>query len=189
MTKKETASRADEFKRPQAEAPETQEQGGTSESQQIIKTLEDRVAALTTQLEASEKESLLLVADMKNEAQRAAKHAKQQELFATQKLMVDLLPALDALEAALNAAGEQLTLESLLKGCEMTHAQILSILAAKGLEKINPEPLSPFDPESHEAIQMLHDPEAPSGVVLATYQAGYRLSGRVIRTAKVSVNA
>ena len=96
-----------------------------------------------------------------------------------------LLPVVDNLERALEAAGEESALRS---GVEMVLRQTLDTLAKLGVETIDPMG-QPFDAELHNAVMQGSAEEGEPGTVCQVLQKGYRLGGRVIRHAMVKVVA
>ena len=96
-----------------------------------------------------------------------------------------LLPVVDNLERALEAAGEESALRS---GVEMVLRQTLDTLAKLGVETIDPMG-QPFDAELHNAVMQGSAEEGEPGTVCMVLQKGYRLGARVIRHAMVKVVA
>ena len=96
-----------------------------------------------------------------------------------------LLPVVDNLERALDAAGEESALRS---GVEMVLRQTLETLTKMGVETIDPMG-QPFDAELHNAVMQGSAEEGEPGTVCQVLQKGYRLGGRVIRHAMVKVVA
>ena len=96
-----------------------------------------------------------------------------------------LLPVVDNLERALDAAGEESALRS---GVEMVLRQTLETLTKMGVETIDPMG-QPFDAELHNAVMQGTAEEGEPGTVCQVLQKGYRLGGRVIRHAMVKVVA
>lgn len=97
-----------------------------------------------------------------------------------------LLPVVDNLERAMDAAQTHGDGEGLKAGVEMTLKQMLDILSKKGLSEI-PALGEPFDPEVHNAVMRVEEGEP--GTVLEVFEKGYRLKDRVIRYAMVKVAA
>ncbi len=101
------------------------------------------------------------------------------------KLAKELLPALDNLDRALEAADQQ---DPLLEGVRLVRAELSAALARVGIESFDPAG-EPFDPAHHEAMAQQPVEGADSGTVVEVYQPGYRLNGTVIRPARVVVAA
>jgi molecular chaperone GrpE len=112
---------------------------------------------------------------------------REQESFAAranEALLREVLPVLDDLERALEAAElhEEAKLED---GVRLVHRSLLDILRRQGLELIETE--GAFDPHVHEALLAQPAGEAEPGAVLQVLQKGYRLGERVLRPARVVV--
>jgi molecular chaperone GrpE len=127
---------------------------------------------------------LRLAADFDNYRKRVARD--QAELFsrANERLLNELLPVLDDLERALEAASqhEEAKLE---EGVELVHRSLSGLLARHGLTEIETE--GAFDPHVHEALLAQPADGAEEGSVLQVLQKGYRLGDRVLRPARVIV--
>ena len=117
-------------------------------------------------------------ADFENFRKRAARDAALAQDRGVAKLAKELLPAVDNLDRALQAAeaggngdGGDATLAS---GIKLVHADVIAALARVGIEPFSPQG-EPFDPQHHEAIAQHPVEGAPSGTVVEVYQRGYRL--------------
>ena len=130
-------------------------------------------------------------ADFENYRKRVARDSAVAELRGIAKLAKELLPGLDSLERALEAA-EATGADSgakLAEGVRLVQAELNAALARVGLEQYSPRG-ERFDPELHEAMaQQPGGDDAESGTILEVYQPGYRLDGNVIRPARVVVAA
>lgn len=130
-------------------------------------------------------------AEIDNVRKRTARELAEGLKYANERLVKELLPVLDNLERALvavdAAAGTGEGTAALRDGVSLTHAQLLGVLTKFGVEPI--EALGrPFDPGVHEAIQHVES-DQPAGTVVAEYQRGYLLNGRLVRPAMVGVAA
>jgi len=98
----------------------------------------------------------------------------------------ELLPVLDDLERALDAAEEheEAKLED---GVRLVHRSLVGALRKEGLAEIETD--GAFDPHVHEALLSQPDDEKESGQILDVLQKGYRLGDRVLRPARVVVVA
>ncbi len=126
-------------------------------------------------------------ADFENFRKRVAREARAAQDRGAATLARELLPALDNLDRALEAADEG---DPLLDGVRLVRAELAAGLARAGIESFSPIG-EVFDPAVHEA--MATAPQEPdgieSGVVVEVYQLGYRLGDTVIRPARVVVAA
>ncbi len=122
-------------------------------------------------------------ADFENYRKRMAREnaaAKDRGVTAVAK---ELLPALDHLEHALNAAQGH---EDVVKGFALVYDEIVAALGRVGIEAFSPQG-EPFDPNEHEAMAAHPSEDHESGTVIEVYQRGYRLNGAILRPARVVV--
>jgi len=131
-----------------------------------------------------------LQADWDNFRRRTAQERLDERARAAEKLVTNLLPAIDDLERACTHAEETQAdneqLQQFVDGIQAVHAKILGILAREGVEPIQAAD-APFDPLQHQAVGRVEDAEAYDETVRDVYQAGYTMAGRVIRPAMVTV--
>jgi len=127
---------------------------------------------------------LRLAADFENYKKRAARERDEYVTFANERLIKELLPVLDDLERALQAAveHEEAKLE---EGVELVHRSLASLLERNGVKEISTE--GKFDPHVHEAL-LSQPSEAEQGTVIDVMQKGYTIGDRVVRPARVIVS-
>ncbi len=127
-------------------------------------------------------------ADFENYRKRAVREAAAAQERGVAKLALELLPAVDNLDRALQAADidENDHDETLVAGIRLVHADVIAALARAGIEGYSPEG-EPFDPEHHEAVAQLAVPGAEPGTIVEVYQRGYRRGDAVLRPARVVV--
>jgi molecular chaperone GrpE len=126
-------------------------------------------------------------ADFENFRRRAARDAAAAGARAKAGLVRELLPVLDNLERALDAAGEGAD-EGLAQGVKMVHSELVAALERNGVAAFVPTG-EPFDPTFHEAISTRPADGSEPGVVLEVVEKGYRLEDAVLRPARVVVSA
>jgi molecular chaperone GrpE len=126
-----------------------------------------------------------VAADFDNYRKRVARDQQALVARAHAGLVEAILPVLDDLGRALEAAGqhEEAKLED---GVRFVHRQLLGVLTKEGLEEIPTD--IPFDPHVHEALAAIPS-EAEEGTILEVVQRGYLLGDRVLRPARVVVAA
>ncbi len=129
-------------------------------------------------------EALRERAELDNQRKRLARDVDMARKFANERLLSELLPVLDSLDAGLNAAGEDAS--ALRTGLEMTMKQLLKVASDNGLSVIDPIGQA-FDPDQHQAISQAEQPGVAPGSVLQVFQKGYLLNGRLLRPALVVV--
>jgi len=123
-------------------------------------------------------------AETENLRKRAQADIASAHKYGVENLAEALLPVHDSLEAAL--AVENVTLESLKSGVELTLKQLNAVFEKASLREINPVN-ERFDPHKHQAMTMVARPGEPNQVV-EVMQKGYLLHDRVIRPALVTVS-
>jgi molecular chaperone GrpE len=132
---------------------------------------------------------LRVSADLENFRRRTVREKDELRLYAGTRVLEDLLPALDNLSLALNAARQPgADLKSLAGGVDMVLQQLKSALSNHGLKEINPIG-QPFDPHQHEAISHQPDAKIPAESVLTVVRTGFSLNGRLLRPAAVVVSS
>jgi molecular chaperone GrpE len=127
-------------------------------------------------------------ADFDNFRKRAARDAAAAADRGTARLAKELLPALDHLELALQAAEQDAAAQEFAKGFRLVQGELAKALGRVGIESYSPRG-ERFDPAEHEAMAQHPVEGAESGSVVEVYQPGYRLNGMVLRPARVVVAA
>ena len=125
-------------------------------------------------------------ADFDNYRKRAARDIAVAGTRAKAGLARELLPAIDNLERAVEASGEQE--QGLAQGVRLVHDELIAALGRGGLERFDPSG-ERFDPEHHEAIATRPQEGVEAGVVLDVAEKGYRTPDTVVRPARVVVSA
>ena len=123
-------------------------------------------------------------ADFENYRKRAAREQERLVAHAHERLVRELLPILDDLERALEAA-ERHEEAQLVEGVKLVEQSLRTALRKEGLAEIATD--GAFDPHVHEALLIQPSDSAESGAVLEVVQRGYRVGDRVVRPAKVIV--
>ncbi len=125
-------------------------------------------------------------AELENVRKRTARELAEGLKYANEQIISELLPVVDNLERALAAVTEESgPVVALRDGVALTLNQFLGVLKRFGVVPV--EALGrPFDPNLHEAMAQVES-EQPAGTVVAEYQRGYLLNGRLIRPARVGV--
>ena len=138
---------------------------------------------------AEEKDrALRTVAEMENLRRRTALDVEKAHKFALEKFVTELLPVLDNLERTLQVADKNNeAVKPLLEGVELTLKSMANSVAKFGVIAIDPQGQL-FDPNQHQAMSMIENPDLAPNTVIAVMQKGYELNGRVIRPAMVMVS-
>ena len=149
------------------------------------KSLEERLAFAEAEANTHLNDLKRLAAEFENYRKRVAREQEALSTRAAERVVKELLPIVDDLERALEAAEEheEAKLED---GVRLVHRQLASVLEREGLAEI--ETSGKFDPHVHEAL-LSQPSEAEEGTVIEVLQKGYRLGDRVLRPARVIVAA
>ncbi len=127
---------------------------------------------------------LRLAADFDNYKKRAARERDEYVAFANERLVKELLPVLDDLERALDAAEEHQE-GQLEDGVRLVHRALASLLERQGVKEISTD--GKFDPHVHEALLAQPAEDREHGDVIDVVQKGYTIRDRVVRPARVIV--
>lgn len=134
-----------------------------------------------------QEERLRMAAEMDNFKKRLAREHQEQMRYAAEKVLSDLLPALDNLDLAIQYGSDHEACANMMQGIEMTRKLLLDAVSKNGLMAVG-ENGEVFDPAMHEAIGVEADPDLEKGAVSKVLQRGYKLNDRILRPAKVMVN-
>jgi molecular chaperone GrpE len=151
---------------------------------QEARSLDDLLAEAQSKLDEQREAWLRALADAENARKRAQADIAQARKYAAERIVEDLLHVMDALEAALSAAGA--SPDALRTGVELTQRQLRNAFERAGVADVNPAPGQRFDPHRHQAMAAVESEQEPNTVV-AVLQKGYTLHDRVVRPALVSV--
>jgi molecular chaperone GrpE len=147
-------------------------------------SLEQQLCLAEQKAQENHESWLRAKAETENLRKRAQADIASAHKYAVENLAEALLPVRDSLEAAL--AIENVTLESLKSGVELTLKQLNAVFEKASLREINPVN-EKFDPHRHQAMTMVAHPGEPNQVV-SVMQKGYLLHERVVRPALVTVS-
>jgi len=149
--------------------------------------LQEKIEKLEEEIKASEDKYLRLYAEFENFKRRKNQEIETNNIYKSQKVITEILPSLDNLERALQVDSDNEEVKALRKGVEMVYEGILNVLKTEGVEEVETENVQ-FDPNIHHAVMQGEESDKESGVILDTFQKGYKLKDRVIRPAMVKVN-
>ena len=177
------AAQEDAAEGSEEEAPEEAASEGAA-MQEEIEALKGQVEKLTGDLQEKKDRLLRLQADFDNFRRRSAKEREEISAVVTQNFCKDMLPLLDNFERAM--AAETKDVEAFQKGVEMIFTQFQEVLKKNGLEQIEAVGQK-FDPNFHQAVMRVEDPEKEDDTVAQELQKGYMVKGRVTRPSMVQV--
>jgi molecular chaperone GrpE len=138
----------------------------------------------------AEKEELLLTlvrrqADFENFKKRTERDRHEEGRRGVERLILDLIPVLDAFDRALQGHDDP-TYEEYRKGVILIRKQLWDAISRHGVQRVDAESKI-FDPHVHQAIERVESAEFPDGFIIHVFQDGYLFHGRVLRPAIVRV--
>lgn len=182
--KKEAQTLEDEVKKEagSAEATETPEEDNAPEAEKTEEKSEEKAEE---KADDGNEKYVRLMAEFQNYKKRVAKEKNDIREYATEKLVMELLPVLDNFERALAASAED-DPAGYAKGMELIFTQMVTELQKSGLAEVEAEGQD-FDPTKHNAVMTEENEELESGKVSKVLQKGYALNDKVIRPSMVAV--
>jgi len=195
---KEEASKKKGKKQDQQEAEQSAEAAmhGSSEetaeeqNNEIDAGLQAAIDEAVAAALAEQQDSVLRAqAEVQNMRRRCEADVEKAHKYALEKFSIELLNVMDNMERALQAVAdpEDEKVKGLCEGIELTIKEFVSVFNKFAIEQIDPQG-EPFDPQAHQAMSLVENPDVEPNTVIAVVQKGYSLNGRVIRPAMVMVS-
>lgn len=153
-----------------------------------IEELQAQIANLTANFESAKEQILRAQAEAQNTRRRAEQDVEKAHKFGLEKMVNDLLPVVDNLERALStidASNEAFA--AFAEGIQLTHKSFIDALARHQVAVVDPQG-EPFDPNLHQAVSAVPNPDVEPNTVINCFQKGYTLHGRLVRPAMVVVS-
>jgi molecular chaperone GrpE len=169
------------------EVEESGEDSAASRDEALAEAVSD-TDQLAADLAAANDRVLRLQAEMQNLRNRTSREVAEERRYAALPVLRDLLPVVDNIDRAIEAAEKAGEAENLLEGFRLVRQQLMSLLTQYDCELIAADGL-PFDPNFHQAILQQPSLDVPAGQVLTVTQPGYKLHERVVRPAQVIVSS
>lgn len=148
------------------------------------RSLDELLAEAQTKLDEQRDSWLRALADAENARKRAQADISQARKYAAERIVEDLMPVMDSLEAALGSGESDPA--ALRAGVELTRQQLHGAFERASVAELNPAPGERFDPHRQQAMAALESDQEPN-TVLEVLQKGYTLHERVVRPALVTV--
>ncbi len=163
---------------------EQAEQAAVEPEQDLAAELE----AARAEAQANKDQYLRAEAEMANLRRRVEKDVENAHKFGQEKMVKEVVTVADNLERTLAAIeSDSDEIKPLKEGVEMTLKGLLDTFSKFKIEAVDPEG-EPFDPQLHQAMSMVENPEVEPNTVIAVMQKGYTLHGRLVRPAMVMVS-
>ena len=169
-----------------AEVELDQQEGGDQELS--AEELLQKVESLEHELLDVKDQALRTAAEAQNVKRRAEQEVDKARKFALEKFSSGLLEVVDNLERAMSSADrDNEVLGPILEGIDLTYKSFIDTLGKFQVEQIDPMG-EPFDPQFHQAMTMVPNPDMEPNTVMDVMQKGYTLNGRLLRPAMVVVS-
>lgn len=147
----------------------------------------DAVVALEQERDELKEQLLRALADFQNLRRRSVQERDEVRRYATEELVRELLPVLDNFERTIEVAEAGADLSTLLDGVRAIDRQLRTALNRVKLQRLSSEGTD-FDPEHHEAVELVPVEDGPENRVIEEIEPGYLMGDRVIRPARVKVS-
>ena len=184
-----TVSKKDKEKEKKVE-PETKEEVAKEEEKQEEAkepTQEEIIQGLLVQLDKAKNDVARAYADTENMKKRLQKEADTAKKYRFQQAGLEILPILDSMELALKVETEDEAIKNYVKGFEMIHKQLVTVLENEGVKPIEAMD-KPFDHNTMQALMQEVKEGVEPGIVIEVLQKGYMLKDRILRPALVKVS-
>ena len=163
-----------------------------SDEQEAVQPSEEAGDALEIALAEAEKFRDLALrseAEMQNLRKRSERDVQNAHKFGVERLVQNLLPVMDSLEKAIETSEQAQTPEDdpQLEGLRLCLKLFSEVLEKEGIVVVDPLG-TPFDPNLHEALSLIENPDLEPNSVMAVIQKGYQLHDRLVRPAMVMVS-
>ena len=169
----------------QNENVENQEAEKTAE--EISDNCDDKVKKLEAELEEWKNSYTRKLAEFQNFTKRKENEVAEMRKYASEGIIVKLLDNIDNLERAVDASKESQNFDSLIEGVNMILNNLKNLLTEEGVEEIEAAGKE-YDPYEHKAMITENKEELDDNVVVQVFQKGYKMKGKVVRPAMVTVN-
>ena len=168
-----------------------EEQNENVESQEAEKsaeeTSEDKIQKLEAELQEWKNSYTRKLAEFQNFTKRKENEVAEMRKYASEGIIVKLLDNIDNLERAVDASKESQNFDSLIEGVNMILNNLKNLLTEEGVEEIEAAGKE-YDPYEHKAMITENKEELDDNVVVQVFQKGYKMKGKVVRPAMVTVN-
>ena len=173
----------EELEQEELEKQENEQEG--QEEQEISEEtkLKDTILLQKEQLDEQEDRLKRLMAEFDNFKKRSSKERETLYNSLVSDIFTSLLPVIDNLEKATTS---ETTDEAYKQGVELVLKQFKDVLASNGVQEIETVGC-PFDPELHEAVASVDDPNLGEKIIKEEYRKGYKIGSKVIRHSMVVV--
>ena len=171
------------------------EQNENAENKAAEKSMEEtsddcgnKVKKLEAELQEWKNSYTRKLAEFQNFAKRKENEVAEMRKYASEGIILKVLENIDNLERAENASTETKNFDALVEGVNMILRNLKYMLSEEGIEEIEAAEGVQFNPYEHQAMMTEAKDELDNDIIVQVFQKGYKLKGKVIRPAMVTVN-
>ena len=172
-----------------------EEQNENVENQEAEKSAEetsdncdDKVKKLEAELQEWKNSYTRKLAEFQNFTKRKENEVAEMKKYASEGIIIKLLDNIDNLERAESASTETKNFDALVEGVNMILRNLRNLLTEEGVEELEAAEGVKFNPYEHQAMMTENVEDLDNDVIVKVFQKGYKLKGKVIRPAMVTVN-
>ena len=151
-------------------------------------TCEEKIAKLELEVQEWKNSYTRRVAEFQNFTRRKEAEVSEMKKYASEGIILKVLDNIDNLERAENASAETKNFDALVEGVNMILRNLKYMLSEEGVEEIEAGEGVQFNPYEHQAMMTEEKDDLDNDVIVQVFQKGYKLKGKVIRPAMVTVN-
>ena len=151
-------------------------------------TCEEKIAKLELEVQDWKNSYTRKLAEFQNFTKRKETEVSEMKKYASEGIIVKLLENIDNLERAENASAETKNFDALVEGVNMILRNLKYMLSEEGVEEVEAGEGVKFNPYEHQAMMTEEKDGLDNDVIVQVFQKGYKLKGKVIRPAMVTVN-
>ena len=151
-------------------------------------TCEEKIAKLELEVQEWKNSYTRKLAEFQNFTKRKETEVSEMKKYASEGIIVKLLENIDNLERAENASAETKNFDALVEGVNMILRNLKYMLSEEGVEEIEAGEGVKFNPYEHQAMMTEDKDDLDNDVIVQVFQKGYKLKGKIIRPAMVTVN-
>ena len=151
-------------------------------------TCEEKIAKLELEVQEWKNSYTRKLAEFQNFTKRKETEVSEMKKYASEGIIIKLLDNIDNLERAENASAETKNFDALVEGVNMILRNLKYMLSEEGVEEVEAGEGVKFNPYEHQAMMTEEKDDLDNDVIVQVFQKGYKLKGKVIRPAMVTVN-
>lgn len=171
------------------EANETQENADSTAKEEVKEENPcEVIAKLEADLEEWKSSYTRKLAEFQNFTKRKENEVAEMKKYASEGIITKLLDNIDNLERAEQASAETKNFDALVEGVNMILRNLRNLLTEEGVEELEAAEGVKFNPYEHQAMMTENVENLDNDVIVKVFQKGYKLKGKVIRPAMVTVN-